>query len=103
KCTVAIRSLPSFPTRRSSDLYQDQDFVFTCDEGFPYSIRKFSQRLQRIIRYMDSMEKRITPHSFRHTHASLLIEANANMKVISQDRKSTRLNSSHVSISYAVF
>jgi len=29
------------------------------------------------------MEKHITPHSFRHTHASLLIEANANMKVIS--------------------
>lgn len=68
---------------KNKQFYQDQNFVFTCDEGFPYSIRMFSQRLQRIIKHMDDMNKHITPHSFRHTHASLLIEANANMKVIS--------------------
>src|SRR5699024_1688149 len=68
---------------KNKQFYQDQNFVFTCDEGFPYSIRMFSQRLQRIIKHMDDMNKHITPHSFRHTHASLLIEANAYMKVIS--------------------
>lgn len=32
---------------------------------------------------MPELTKRITPYSFRHTHASQLIETNVNMKVIS--------------------
>src|SRR5438552_9294208 len=48
----------------------------------------------------------------RHTHATLLLGANVHPKVVSErlghateerDRKSTRLNSSHQIISYAVF
>src|SRR5699024_3326073 len=42
--------------------------------------------------------KRIRIHDLRHSHISLLIDMG-----FSADRKSTRLNSSHVSISYAVF
>lgn len=79
----SLRRKQNVRKNKNKHFYKDQDFVFTCDEGFPYSIRKFSQRLQRILKHMDNMEKHITPHSFRHTHASLLIEANANMKVIS--------------------
>ena len=63
--------------------YKEQGFVFTCPEGYPFSIRQFSNRLQRLLKRMGDLNKNITPHSFRHTHASLLIEANANMKVIS--------------------
>src|SRR5690606_40396386 len=39
----------------------------------------------------------------RHTNALLVEEAFVPDAVIAQDRKSTRLNSSHVKISYAVF
>src|SRR5258708_11414840 len=38
-----------------------------------------------------------------HTSASLLIQENADPDVLREDRKSTRLNSSHQIISYAVF
>ena len=66
-----------------NDIYDKQGFVFTCEEGHPYSRRRFASRLERLIKKMDGLNKSITPHSFRHTHASLLLEANANMKVIS--------------------
>src|SRR5699024_6531545 len=69
---------------KNKQFYQDQDFVFTCDEEFPYYIRKFSQRLQKNIRYMDRMDHCIKHHYHRHTHSLLLIEGNANKKVSSQ-------------------
>ncbi|GEK32104.1 site-specific integrase [Kurthia zopfii] len=69
--------------KKNKRLYKDQGFIFTCSEGYPCTIKQFSDRLKRIIKKMDNLNKHITPHSFRHTHASLLIEANVNMKVIS--------------------
>lgn len=68
--------------RKNKRLYKNQGFVFTCSEGYPRTIKLISNRLQRLLTKMD-IDKHITPHSFRHTHASLLIEANVNMKVIS--------------------
>src|SRR5207245_10435729 len=60
------RDLHSFPRRRSSDLYSEQDFCHSC-----CAVLRWSQPRRR-------------PGPMR-------------------DRKSTRLNSSHGSISYAVF
>src|SRR5699024_11379228 len=40
--------------------------------------------------------------SFVHTYLSLIKRAEYNFTIITQDRKSTRLNSSHISNSYAV-
>lgn len=63
-------------------IYKNQGFVVTCSEGYPRTIKLFAARLQRILKKMD-LNKHITPHSFRHTHASLLIEAKADTIVIS--------------------
>src|SRR3989475_9490831 len=52
---------------------------------FPYTTL-FRSRAARLAGFT----KRVTPHTLRHTFAT-------------QDRKSTRLNSSHSQISYAVF
>src|SRR5699024_11564259 len=75
-----LRSLHSFPTRRSSDLSGGRD----AELG---GVRHASGRDQ----------DRIGSDRLRQLH---LGEASAGFE---RDRKSTRLNSSHVSISYAVF
>lgn len=69
--------------KKNNRVYEDQNFIFTCTEGYPRTIRLVSNRLQRLIKHMGDLDKNITTHSFRHTHASLLIEADVNMKIIS--------------------
>src|SRR5699024_12131650 len=76
--------LHSFPTRRSSDL--------TRDSGTDV------HRVFRIFRYHLTGGKRCG--SYRR---SKCVGKGEKMSVTGIDRKSTRLNSSHVSISYAVF
>src|SRR5690625_7701207 len=83
-CSSAIRHLHSFPTRRSSDLYltgenDNRRKSWSDQSGDEYS-RSIAQ-------------------SFFVTYD--LGELGALGDVT--DRKSTRLNSSHVAISYAVF
>ena len=84
--------------KKNKRIYIDQGFIFTCSEGYPYTIKQFSNRLQRLIKRIPDLNKHITPHSFRHTHASLLIEANVNMKVISH-----RLGHSSVSTTDEIY
>ncbi|AXF57407.1 tyrosine-type recombinase/integrase [Salicibibacter kimchii] len=64
--------------------YNDQGFIFAGNEGYPKPIKHMAIRLQRLLQ-KTSIKKHITTHSFRHTHTSLLIEANAHIKEI-QDR-----------------
>lgn len=68
--------------QKNKRVYKNQEFVFTCSEGYPRSIKLFADRIKRLLKKMD-LDKHITPHSFRHTHASLLIEAGVSTKVIS--------------------
>src|SRR5699024_12460667 len=86
QCPDTLLVPPSFPTRRSSDLWagetseleyngQEYDWIF-LDEATQFTWRSF-QFLGGLLRGVNDFPKR--------------------------DRKSTRLNSSHVSISYAVF
>src|SRR5437868_11735470 len=78
KCYVAHRDLHSFPTRRSSDLGMESDADMILKK----------QHLEALKRLKEANE-----------HAKRLLAEQPDAK----DRKSTRLNSSHVSISYAVF
>ncbi|MFE0504971.1 site-specific integrase [Peribacillus butanolivorans] len=64
-------------------VYEDQDFVFAENIGHPRVMKQMVLRLQRLMKHMD-VDKHITPHSFRHTHTSLLIEAGAGVKEIQE-------------------
>lgn len=64
-------------------LYQDQNFIFAESTGCPRVMKKVAIRLQRLMKLMNT-DKHITPHGFRHTHTSLLIEAGAGVKEIQE-------------------
>src|SRR5699024_12559597 len=84
-CTGVLRDLLSFPTRRSSDL----DAVARVDgaDGVEHVLRR------------DVLEEEAARAGLDRPH-HVLVEVEGGED---EDRKSTRLNSSHVSISYAVF
>src|SRR5699024_12163077 len=92
RCLLSHSSLPrdlrSFPTRRSSDLSQLRD--------------EFSQRRLAIIA---ARTKAVADFQSRHGREPTASEVRRlpAMPRLKIARKSTRLNSSHVSISYAVF
>src|SRR5690349_24219706 len=77
-CTSPNRDLHSFPTRRSSDLGAPQPVPRRAHRRRP------PRHDRRPPRGPDRLPRLLLPRS-------------------PQDRKSTRLNSSHVEISYAVF
>ncbi|MEP9409535.1 site-specific integrase [Peribacillus frigoritolerans] len=64
-------------------VYEDQDFIFAENIGHPRVMKQVVLRLQRLMKHLD-VDKHITPHSFRHTHTSLLIEAGAGVKEIQE-------------------
>src|SRR5699024_11358011 len=85
------RHLHSFPTRRSSDLYEQLFHIF------------FLQILLRD-HLIEHREKRIEVISRINKAKRLFMKTDLPPCIhFKEDRKSTRLNSSHVSISYAVF
>src|SRR5207249_9722003 len=88
------RHLHSFPTRRSSDLSRDQcRLPASLVEGFVGLglIGLVEPGVQR-----DRLDVQLLEQPGKHQGGAAVVE-------VDQDRKSTRLNSSHVSISYAVF
>src|SRR5699024_12657522 len=88
----------SFPTRRSSDLTQieEQDRgVYDVKNEFKYKSKTEKGLTEEIVTQI-SKEKNEPDWMLEIRLASL-------KKFYELDRKSTRLNSSHVSISYAVF
>src|SRR5690606_39933169 len=90
-------ALPPFPTRRSSDLVAASADHRSQQRGAPLGTRTVPRHLR---------EQR-AHHSRRHARTSRVRRADDSRLGVGdqqrQDRKSTRLNSSHVKISYAVF
>src|SRR5690606_41395200 len=88
-CNSAHRDLHSFPTRRSSDLYPK--------DGKEVEIEEVYRHTAIAAPYVELIEE---------FTLSELIDLHFQFKPLLNgfsDRKSTRLNSSHVKISYAVF
>src|SRR5690606_39598528 len=87
-CYRAHRDLPSFPTRRSSDLQRTAASRpgYRCCGLVPLTAVSEHERLTVGLR---ERRRRSGQHDRRD--------------ITRTDRKSTRLNSSHVKISYAVF
>src|SRR5206468_11622427 len=75
-CCLDHRDLHSFPTRRSSDLNSEH---------------RLRTRTHRIL------------HFWRHWDEKASVRCSSHPNASKRDRKSTRLNSSHDQISYAVF
>src|SRR5438034_1756524 len=91
RCAVH-RDLPSFPTRRSSDL--DEPEVRRLIQLY-HSIDTASV-VAEVVRIVDTL-------LFRPAEGLRLLDATLERRRFPVDRKSTRLNSSHTVISYAVF
>src|SRR5699024_12267218 len=96
-CFHHLPDLQSFPTRRSSDL------------KFLGGIKEMDQ-LPDAIFVVDPRKERIAVAEARKLNIPIIamVDTNCDPEKIdyvipAKDRKSTRLNSSHVSISYAVF
>src|SRR5207249_11883480 len=88
QCYGATRALHSFPTRRSSDLNGPVTVSLETMD------RTLCTRPEKVRGFGSGWKK------FHATLTATRSEAKARFLI---DRKSTRLNSSHVSISYAVF
>src|SRR5699024_11958764 len=92
---VAYCYIHSFPTRRSSDLLKTHSKYIEelCTEIYPvneeYESCGVFIKLGTLIEYEDVSQE--------------ILFDNIHKQIVEEDRKSTRLNSSHVSISYAVF
>src|SRR5207248_8182268 len=99
-CPVHPLSPPSFPTRRSSDLVVDADAVLRRDAVHLRKAERPRLRLPLgallavdLVRYDDPLSPGLSHDAGGGTVS----------RKDPRDRKSTRLNSSHRTISYAVF
>src|SRR5207253_9966192 len=100
-CAATLLALHSFPTRRSSDLFSSRTSLEASKNGGPYG------QNEGLKSNHDETSGRgiiFGVHSARRACA-LTVQASAQPRRACPrlDRKSTRLNSSHVAISYAVF
>src|SRR3712207_7881598 len=68
---------------------------------FPYTTLFRSRHFKPLLRRAGVPD--IRWHDLRHTCATLLLSRRTHPTYVQKDRKSTRLNSSHANISYAVF
>ncbi len=59
--------------------YYDKNFVFGRLNppyfGYPHFIKTVENRMESLLKKTPIIQKRLTPHSLRHTHTSLLAEA----------------------------
>src|SRR5690606_42038138 len=99
-CARLHRHLPSFPTRRSSDLAAKDDVVATATVQ-----RIGTAAAGDVVGPAIAPQEVAAARSGQRVRALERQEEQASQIVIVDvlDRKSTRLNSSHVKISYAVF
>src|SRR5690606_41633024 len=96
-CSRLTLHLPPFPTRRSSDLAQEPDAVL---EPRREHLRRNRARTAQTRGRAPRLRPRVALRAARHEAPQVPEEHPLSRR---RDRKSTRLNSSHVKISYAVF
>src|SRR5207249_6627479 len=93
--------LHSFPTRRSSDLDEFPDISDPALRGTASIGRRLQDPLSELVKIdPQHVGVGLYQHDVSSKHLKEMLEGVIESCV---DRKSTRLNSSHVSISYAVF
>lgn len=75
-----------------NELYVDNNFVFTDNNGYPLVIKKLQLWIKAILKKTDITNKQISTHSFRHTHCVLLIEAGVHIKEIQERLRHKDIN-----------
>src|SRR5690606_40844745 len=101
RCSRAHRALPSFPTRRSSDLIRRAPPARSSDDAERPAFRP--ERIDRLLRGRFDGDLVVILHPLGDVAADVEEPERVGREASDGDRKSTRLNSSHVKISYAVF
>src|SRR5207249_12220136 len=101
-CPALPRAVHSFPTRRSSDLRRLPRFRPALVIGFAAAVitalvQSFLVPIDCDVSWLITVNEKMLAGQRLYVD---IIEVNPPASI---DRKSTRLNSSHVSISYAVF
>jgi integrase len=69
---------------RLGDSYNNKGFIFTnvkSHQGLPILTKLVENRMARLLK-KTQLNQNLTPHSFRHTHTSLLAEAKVDLKDI---------------------
>jgi integrase len=61
--------------------YHDMNFVFCRDTGYPFAPKNIGLRMERLVG-KTTIKKNATPHIFRHTHISMLTEAEVDIATI---------------------
>src|SRR5690606_39824867 len=100
-CTCYQLSLHSFPTRRSSDLFSSLNELRAQLTRKINSLRN-QEAGAEFAAQLTLLEQTVTNYLELSTSADKTDEYYTKI-VVQLDRKSTRLNSSHVKTSYAVF
>src|SRR5207247_10972975 len=100
---LSLSSLHSFPTRRSSDLRTFMEPRFGRD--FRHVRVHADSQAERSAQAVQARAYTVGQHivfgAGAHNHADRSLLAHELTHIVQQDRKSTRLNSSHEWISYA--
>jgi len=79
---LSVHLLPYIEARRELDL--DHDYLFVGIKSYaPLHSRGFQKRLKDYL-HKAGLRRSITPHSLRHTFATIAIEKGANIKAVSQ-------------------
>src|SRR5262245_64258744 len=103
---IAVTGGPT-PQSRHRHAYQEVDDISQFD-----AVTKFNAQIEHVTRLPDLMRQSFrvatsgSPgpvHLRVQSHLGQITEAEAELDPLMEDRKSTRLNSSHLGISYAVF
>lgn len=81
----------------NAPFYVDEGFIFTGNEGYPKTMNIIANRMHRLLDRA-GIKKRLTPHSMRHTHTALLIEANVHIKEIQE-----RLGHSSINTTFSIY
>lgn len=63
--------------------FHDEDFLFQRPNGYPFTVKNLGDRMRRIMKYID-IKKKLTPHSFRHSHISMMTESGIDLPTIMQ-------------------
>src|SRR5207253_3790017 len=92
-CSTDIRPFPSFPTRRSSDL------------SLRRLMERYFEEMKAVVERHGGITEKFIGDAIMATFGIPRAHEDDALRAerCHEDRKSTRLNSSHVAISYAVF